>query len=127
MMATEVIDTPLTADQRKDAKAAQRLLETGNLPRFSISMANDGLAGQRFSAATYWPNGDVVRDRGCHGHGATVEQAIAAMLAKVEIAKSEVPKLKTAAECKAAVIDLIREHDAAPASFRDAVDALPVA
>ena len=45
---------------------------------------------------------------------------------KVEKAKAAKKVLKTAAECKDAVLDLIREHDAAPAAFRDAVDALPV-
>jgi len=48
------------------------------------------------------------------------------MLAAVEKAKLEKPVLRTATEVKEAVLNLIREHDAAPASFRDAVDALPV-
>jgi len=79
-----------------------------------------------FQASGYWPN-DVVRGQHYMGKGATIESAIADVLLKIEAAKNAAPVLKTAAECKDAVIALIREHDAAPASFRDAVDALPVA
>lgn len=93
-------------------------------PRFSLATPHN--RDPRWVASCYWPNGDVVRDHGCHGLGDTAESAIADMWAKVEKAKLESTVLKTAAECKAAVIALIQQHEAAPASFRDAVDALPV-
>lgn len=83
--------------------------------------------GSGFSAYCYWPNGDVLRDIGCHGNGLTLADAIADMAAKIEKAKATRKVLKTAAECKEAVVQLIRQHEAAPAAFRDAVDALPVA
>jgi len=79
-----------------------------------------------FSANVYWPSGDTVRDKLCYGGGASIAEAIERMEAEIVKAEAAGKKLKTAAECKAAVIDLIREHEAAPASFRDAVDALPV-
>jgi len=82
--------------------------------------------GDRFSASSYYPKGDCARDKFCHGADSTLAGAVEKMLAKVEQAKLEKPVLKTAAECKEAVLNLIREHNAAPASFRDAVDALPV-
>ena len=85
-----------------------------------------GRSPHGFSASTYWPGGDVLMDKGCHGHGPTLEGAIDAMLKKVEIAKTEKIKLTTAAQCKAAVQALIREHDAAPDDFVAAVDALLV-
>lgn len=80
----------------------------------------------RFSASCHWPNGDVIRDAHCYGSGVTLGEAIAKMEEKIEEVKNRRRPLRTASECKAAVIDLIREHEAAPASFRDAVDALPV-
>jgi len=92
-----------------------------------LSISRPGTFSHKgWGATCYWPKGDVVKDIGCYGAGETLEAAIADMLAKVEKAKEQAVVLKTAAECKAAVLDLIREHDAAPASFRDAVDALPV-
>lgn len=92
-----------------------------------LSVYTPGTHGVRnWSASCYWPKGDVVRDIGCHGNGDTLADAITDMLAKVEKAKDQAKVLTTAAECKEAVLNLIREHDAAPASFRDAVDALPV-
>lgn len=90
--------------------------------RFSVAKERSN----SFIASVYWPSGDVLLDKFCCGHGATLSKAIADMDGKIEKAKLEGKKLTTAAECKAAVLDLIREHDAAPASFRDAVDALPV-
>lgn len=92
-----------------------------------LSIFTPGTHRQRgWGASCYWPTGDVVRDISCHGAGDTLESAIADMFVKIEKAKEQQKVIKTAAECKAAVLDLIREHDAAPASFRDAVDALPV-
>lgn len=102
-------------------EAAEKALISTNFKYVSFSL-NRG----RFIASCYWPNGDLLRDKHCCGQGETLDAAVQSLLEKVEIAKTEVVKLKTAAQCKAAVIELIREHDAAPASFRDAVDALPV-
>lgn len=79
-----------------------------------------------FTASTYWPNGDVLKDRCCYGSGNTLAEAIEEMQEKVEKAKAEPPRIKTAAACKAAVLDLINKHDATPAEFRAAVEALPV-
>jgi hypothetical protein len=88
---------------------------------------NIGHRKGQYSASSYWPNGDVGRDQYCGGHAGTLEAAVAKMLEKRAEAEAAGKLLRTAAECKAAVIGLMREHDAAPASFRDAVDALPVA
>lgn len=97
-------------------------------PGFSIFVPGDNHlhSSKDWGATCYWPNGDLLRDTACHGTGHTLETAIADMWAKVEKAKSAQRVLKTAAECKEAVLDLIREHVVAPASFWDAVDALPV-
>ncbi|WDA37835.1 hypothetical protein [Sphingobium sp. YC-XJ3] len=81
--------------------------------------------GSVWSANAYWPN-DLLKGARCEGRGETLEEAIADLRVKLDAAKNAAPVLKTAAECKEAVLNLIREHDAAPASFRDAVDALPV-
>ncbi|SCW56560.1 hypothetical protein SAMN02927924_01401 [Sphingobium faniae] len=92
-----------------------------------LTVYTPGTHGLRnWGASCYWPKGDVVRDISCHGNGDTLEAAIADMFVQVEKAKEQQKVLKTAAEVKNAVIALIKEHDAAPASFRDAVDALPV-
>jgi hypothetical protein len=82
--------------------------------------------GKGWSVGCYWPNGDVLKDTRCDGRGPTLEMAVQDMWEKIEEVKRQAPILKTAAECKEAVLNLIREHDDAPASFRDAVDALPV-
>lgn len=100
----------------------ENFLATYKSMRFGISMTPEG----RFMASVYWPNGDVLRDKHCWAGAETLDEAIAGMVEKVAEAEREGVKLTTAAECKAAVLDLIREHDAAPAAFRDAVDALPV-
>lgn len=113
----------VTATRAENAATFERVFTTSRFPRLSIGLDRGGT----FSATTYWPSGDVCRDRFCCGSAATIDGAIAALAVKWEAAAAEGKKLRTAAECKAAVIDLIREHDAAPASFRDAVDALPVA
>ena len=107
------------------AQIAQDFLAGVEAP--GVTFFKPGTHGYRTWGATcYWPKGDVIRDTGCHGTGETLEAAIADMFVKIEKAKEQQKVLKTAAECKEAVLNLIREHDAAPASFRDAVDALPV-
>lgn len=100
----------------------ENFLATYSAMRFSVSMNPEG----RFTASVYWPNGDVLRDKHCWAGADTLDAAIAGMVEKIAEAEKEAPQLTTAAECKAAVLDLIREHNAAPAAFRDAVDALPV-
>lgn len=115
----------MTRTINKALIAQEFLASIEGLP--GLSVYTPGTHGTRgWSASCYWPKGDVVRDVGCHGSGETLEAAIANMFVEVEKAKSATSVLKTAAECKEAVLNLIREHDAAPASFRDAVDALPV-
>lgn len=105
------------------AQVAQEFLADTLPAKMGLSIRVDGAY---FSASCYYPNGDCSRDKFCHGHAATVAEAVDIMLAKVEKAKLEKPVLRTASAVKEAVLNLIREHDAAPASFRDAVDALPV-
>ncbi len=83
--------------------------------------------GKSYHASCYWPAEDVIRGAHCFGVAGTLEAAIADMCAQLEKAKTARAKLRTAAECKTAVLNLIREHDAAPAAFRDAVDDLDVA
>jgi hypothetical protein len=69
---------------------------------------------------------DMLCDKHIWVSGGSVDEAVANYrVAHVEALK-EKSVLKTPAAVKEAVIDLIREHDAAPASFRDAVDALRV-
>lgn len=107
------------------AADAEAFLSTITAPLCTVYLPGQGW-GKDWSVNCYWPNGDILRDTRCDGKGDTLEAAVADMWAAVEKAKNARPVLKTAAECKEAVLDLIREHDAAPASFRDAVDALPV-
>jgi len=111
-----------TITRTDDYATIERVLSerAGLRPSFSSPSAG------RFSATVYWPSGDVLRDKLCHGLAGSIAEAIDRMEAEIVKAEAAGKKLKTAAECKAAVIDLIREHEAAPASFRDAVDALPV-
>lgn len=105
--------------------AQEYLASIEGLP--GLTVFTPGTHGAKgWGATCYWPKGDVVRDTSCHGSGETLEAAIADMFVKIDAVKNAAPVLKTAAECKEAVLNLIREHDAAPASFRDAVDALPV-
>jgi hypothetical protein len=87
--------------------------------------ASFSTSGSGFSANCYEPD-DVVCGTFCMGRGDTLEQAIAGMLLKVEEAKRHGKLLRTPKEVKEAVIGLIREHDAAPASFRAAIDDLRV-
>lgn len=100
----------------------ENFLATYSAMRFGVSITPEG----RFAASVYWPNGDVLWDKHCWAAADTLDAAVAEMVEKVAEAERGGVKLTTAAECKAAVLDLIREHDAAPAAFRDAVDALPV-
>ena len=108
------------------ATVAQEFLEGINAPFLTIYPPSKGHCPDRWGVGCYWPNGDIMKDTSCQGQGQTLEAAITDMWATVEKAKSAQKVLKTAAECKDAVLNLIREHDAAPAAFRDAVDALPV-
>lgn len=105
------------------AQIAQEFIAETLPAKMGLSIRVDGAY---FSASCYYPNGDCSRDKFCHGSAGTVAEAVEKMLAAVEQAKLEKPVLRTATAVKEAVLDLIREHDAAPASFRDAVDALPV-
>ena len=105
---------------------AQEFLGDINAPFLAIYPPSVGHCPNQWGAGCYWPNGDILKDIRCQGSGPTLEAAIASMWDKVEKAKAAKKVLKTAAECKDAVLDLIREHDAAPTAFRDAVDALPV-
>jgi len=107
------------------AADAQAFLSTIDAPLCTVYLPGKGW-GKGWSVNCYWPNGDILRDTRCDGKGETLAEAVAEMWASVEKAKTARSVLKTAAEVKNAVLDLIREHDAAPASFRDAVDALPV-
>lgn len=102
---------------------AATFLRESDFPYFSISYKK----GAEFSASCYWPNGDLIRDIHCCGHGETLDAAMTIMREKIEAAKIARRKLRTASECKAEVLKLISEHDAAPASFRDAVDNMDVA
>lgn len=97
------------------------------LNSFGYQIGIDRRKSGQFSVHSYYPNGDISRDHFCHGIASTVRKAVELMQIKRDEASREVKKLRTASECKEAVLDLIREHEAAPASFRDAVDALPVA
>jgi len=113
----------ITKKPTSKSATVEQFMRGIDTPSFSITLDVNG----RFNVSTYWPNGDVIRDKHCFGRGATIDEAVETMLAEMEKAKLAKKKLKTAAECKDAVLALIREHDAAPASFRDAVDDLPVA
>jgi hypothetical protein len=111
---------------KSNTEAVEAVLTAPDYPRLSLSLMSGRGEARKFCASTYWPNGDVSRDIGCYGYGPTIDVALTELSAQWEAAAAKGKKLRTAAECKAAVIELIREHDAAPASFRDAVDALPV-
>ena len=78
-----------------------------------------------YTVSGYWPN-DSLRGKFCLGSAPTLAGALADYADKIAAAKVATQVLRTAKDCKDAVIALIREHDAAPAAFRDAVDALPV-
>jgi len=106
------------------AQIAQEFMASIDVPDLAIFAPKR--TAREWRTVCYWPNGDVVRDQACYGVGDTLDAAIADMMTAIEKAKYVTPILKTAAEVKEAVLNLIREHDAAPASFRDAVDALPV-
>ena len=113
----------MKAETMSREKAAEAVLVANPDMRLSLNTSH---GRRQFEASAHWPN-DVLRGKHCFGSGATLEKAIADCLQKVEDAKNAGPTLRTADECKQAVIALIREHDASPAAFRDAVDALPVA
>ncbi len=104
--------------------------DTRATEKFLATLPEDITIGRgqhhKYVVSSYWPHHDVVRGRGCFGHGETLGEAIAAMLIKLEEAKTKRQPLRTASECKAAVIELIQEHNVSPAAFRDAVDDLPV-
>lgn len=107
------------------AQIAQDFLIAADIPDMSVYVPGNHWGG-KWSVRCYWPHGDLINGTACDGRGDTLELAVAELREKLEAAKNSAPVLKTAAECKEAVLNLIREHDAAPASFRDAVDALPV-
>ena len=107
------------------AQIAQDFLAGTDIPDLTIYVPGNHW-GMKWSARCYWPHGDILKGVACDGKGDTLEDAVADLHIKLAAAKTAAPVLKTAAECKEAVLNLIREHDAAPASFRDAVDALPV-
>lgn len=107
------------------AADAEAFLSTIHAPLCTVYLPGQGW-GKNWSVNCYWPNGDILMDTRCDGTGETLADAVTEMWASVEKAKTARSVLKTPAEVKNAVLDLIREHDAAPASFRDAVDALPV-
>jgi hypothetical protein len=81
----------------------------------------------KFSVSGYTRDGDCVRGTHVFEQADTLVEAVQKYRAAFAEAEAQSVKLRTAAECKAAVLDLIREHDAAPAAFRDAVDDLRVA
>lgn len=117
----------ITIEATNTEAAAALLKSLGHKDvRIGISCVTSG-----FTASTYWPNGDPLKDRYCHGTGNTLAEAIEKMQAEVETAKAEPPRIKTAAACKAAVLDLINKHGAfgitpVRVAFLAAVEALPV-
>lgn len=78
-----------------------------------------------FSVSGYVGN-DILADVRISVDGPTIAGAIAKYRPAYDKALNDKPVLKTPSAVKAAVVELMREHDAAPASFRDAVDALRV-
>lgn len=78
-----------------------------------------------FTVSGYVGN-DILSDVRVSVDDPTVSGAIRKYIAAYEEALGAKPVLKTASAVKAAVVELIREHGAAPAEFRDAVDALRV-
>ncbi|MET0364876.1 MAG: hypothetical protein ABW169_09485 [Sphingobium sp.] len=112
-------------DTMTHANAVQDYLLAADIPDLHLYVPG-GFWGALWSACCYWPHGELLSGVRCDGKGDTLDEAMADLRVKLDAAKSAAPILKTAAECKEAVLNLIREHDAAPASFRDAVDALPV-
>lgn len=107
------------------AQVAQDFLAAVEIPDLIVYVPGNQW-GKQWSARCYWPHGDILNGAACGGRGETLEDAIVDLRVKLDAAKNAAPVLNTAAECKEAVLNLIREHNAAPASFRDAVDALPV-
>lgn len=107
------------------AQIAQEYLAAAEIPDMTVYIPGVHW-GRLWSVRCYWPHGDILKGVACAGKGESLDEAIADLRVKLEAAKNAAPVLKTAAECKEAVLNLIREHAAAPASFRDAVDALPV-
>lgn len=97
-----------------------------NLPRGTGISARSIYAGHSFSAHCRFPDDDI-NGEFCHGSGNTIADAIDDMMRKFDLAKSKGKILTTPAAVKAAVVELMAEHKAAPASFRAAVDDLRVA
>lgn len=94
------------------------------LPGWSGFHVNPNDPAKRFVASIY-PNGDVGKDP-CYGRGPTLAAALEEAMHNVNLVKNQSPELRTARDVKEAVIKLIGEHKAAPASFRAAVDSLRV-
>ena len=95
-----------------------------SLPKGAMIYINQYATRLEFKATAY-PDGDCMNDA-CRGKGPTLAAAIDEMMRNLDLAKNAGPVLKTAREVKAAVVNLIAEHKAAPASFRAAVDDLRV-
>jgi len=91
----------------------------------STNLSRDWISKKSTFQVSAYPGDDVMRDR-VFGNGATLAEAIADMMHNLDLAKDQGPELRTAREVKDAVLKLIGEHKAAPASFRAAVDGLRV-
>jgi hypothetical protein len=118
-MSTETIVTPAYTE-------TEALLL--NLPQgTSISTPSAYFKRAGFQAFCTWPHDALTGGESCLGQGETLAAAIDEMMNQLDLAKAKQAVLKTPAAVKRAVIDLIAEHKAAPASFRAAVDDLRVA
>lgn len=95
------------------------------LPPYSGFRTGDTSNPDKRFCVNIYPNGDVGKDP-VYGRGPTLAAALADCLHNVDLMKNQGPELRTAREVKEAVIKLIGEHKAAPASFRAAVDGLRV-
>lgn len=115
---TEMIEltyTPKGTDM--DTEAVERALVATGMKR--VTFGTNG--PESFFAHSYWPDGDVVHGTSCYGSAPTLAAAFAEMQDKIEIAKVEVNKIRTAAEMRDAVLKIV------PADCREAIEALPVA
>ena len=114
-MTTETIATPTYTE-------TEALLLA--LPA-SINLSRDWISKKTTFRVSAYPGDDLMRDR-VNGDGETLAEAIADLMHNLDLAKDQGPELRTAREVKEAVVKLIGEHKAAPASFRAAVDGLRV-
>ena len=95
-----------------------------SLPKSASIRINQYAKDLEFFATAY-VNDDVLNDH-CSGKGPTLAAAIDNLMHALDLAKTNGPVLKSAREVKSAVVKLIAEHKAAPASFRAAIDGLRV-